>query len=88
MIAKLEQRLADSNINPDQLNSAAVIEGAYSNEQFYFLGLSLNCDFVDSFCRILPNLLLSFGLLGTFLGITFNLSKLESNYYPSRHQRC
>ena len=77
MIAKLEQRLADSNINPDQLNSAAVIEGAYSNEQFYFLGLSLNCDFVDSFCRILPNLLLSFGLLGTFLGITFNLSNLS-----------
>ena len=77
MIAKLEQRLADSNLNPDQLNTAAVIEGAYSNEKFYFLGLSLNCDFVDSFCRILPNLLLSFGLLGTFLGITFNLSNLS-----------
>ncbi|MEL6494125.1 MAG: methyl-accepting chemotaxis protein, partial [Cyanobacteria bacterium J06623_7] len=64
MIAKLEQRLADSNLNPDQLNTAAVIEGAYSHEELYFLGLSLNCDFVDSFCRILPNLLLSFGLLG------------------------
>ena len=77
MIAKLEQRLADSNLNPDQLNTAAVIEGAYSHEKFYFLGLFLNCDFVDSFCRILPNLLLSFGLLGTFLGITFNLSNLS-----------
>lgn len=77
MIAKLEQRLADSNLNPDQLNTAAVIEGAYSHEKFYFLGLSLNCDFIDNFCRILPNLLLSFGLLGTFLGITFNLSNLS-----------
>ncbi|MEO0928382.1 MAG: methyl-accepting chemotaxis protein [Cyanobacteria bacterium J06643_13] len=77
MIALLEQRLADGNVNPDQLNTAAVIEGAYSQEKFYFLGLSLSCDFVDSFTRILPNLLLSFGLLGTFLGITFNLSNLS-----------
>ena len=77
MITKLEQRLADTSLNPDRLNTAAVIEGAYSHETFYFLGLSLNCDFVDSFCRILPNLLLSFGLLGTFLGITFNLSNLS-----------
>jgi hypothetical protein len=77
MITKLEQRLANSNLNLDRLNTAAVIEGAYSQEKFYFLGLSLNCDFIDSLCRILPNLLLSFGLLGTFLGITFNLSSLS-----------
>ncbi len=77
IISKLEQRLADSNLNPDQLNTAAVIEGAYSYESFYFLGLALNCNFVDSLCRVLPNLLLSFGLLGTFIGITFNLSSLS-----------
>jgi hypothetical protein len=77
MITALEQRLADSNLNHDQLNTAAVIEGAYSHEKFYFLGLSLNCDFIDNLCRILPNLLLSFGLLGTFLGITTNLSSLS-----------
>ena len=77
MVTKLEQRLAHINLNPDQLNTASVIEGAYSHEKFYFLGLSLGCDFIDNFCRILPNLLLSFGLLGTFLGITFNLSSLS-----------
>ena len=77
MITELEQRLADSNLNPDQLNTAAVIEGAYSHERFYFLGLSLNCDFIDSLTRILPNLLLSFGLLGTFIGITLNLANLS-----------
>lgn len=77
MITRLEQRLADSNLNLDQLNTSAVIEGAYSYEKFYFLGLALNCNFIDNFCRILPNLLLSFGLLGTFLGITLNLSSLS-----------
>ena len=77
IITQLEQRLADSSLYPDQINTASVIEGAYTHEKFYFLGLSLGCDFVDSFCRILPNLLLSFGLLGTFLGITFNLASLS-----------
>lgn len=77
IISKLEQRFVDSNLNPDQINTASVIEGAYSQEKFYFLGMSLECEFVDSLCRILPNLLLSFGLLGTFLGITFNLSSLS-----------
>jgi hypothetical protein len=77
MITRLEQRLADSNLNCDQLNTSAVIEGAYSHEKFYFLGLALNCNFIDNLCRILPNLLLSFGLLGTFLGITLNLSSLS-----------
>ncbi len=77
IITQLEQRLADTSLNPDQINTASVIEGTYSHEKFYFLGLSLGCDFADSFCRILPNLLLSFGLLGTFLGITFNLASLS-----------
>ncbi|MEM7756685.1 MAG: methyl-accepting chemotaxis protein [Cyanobacteria bacterium P01_A01_bin.40] len=77
IITKLEQRLADSSLNPDQLNTASVIEGAYLQEKFYFLGLSLGYDFVDNLTRILPNLLLSFGLLGTFLGITFNLANLS-----------
>ena len=77
IIYKLEQRLVNSKVNLDQINTASVIEGTYSQEKFYFLGLSLNCDFVDNLSRTLPNLLLSFGLLGTFLGITFNLANLS-----------
>ncbi|MBE9045704.1 methyl-accepting chemotaxis protein [Pleurocapsales cyanobacterium LEGE 10410] len=77
IVTKLEQRFIDSNVKPDQLNTGSVIEGEYNHEKFYFLGLSLNCEFIDRLCRILPNLLLSFGLLGTFLGITFNLSNLS-----------
>ncbi|HEY9769921.1 MAG TPA: hypothetical protein V6C71_15740 [Coleofasciculaceae cyanobacterium] len=77
MIAKLEQRFVDRNLNRDQLNTTSVIEGVYNQEKFYFLGLGLGCDFIDHLCRILPNLLLSFGLLGTFLGITFNLASLS-----------
>lgn len=77
LITKLEQRFLESPDNREQINTAAVIEGMYSQERFYFLGATLNCEFIDNLCRILPNLLLSFGLLGTFLGITFNLANLS-----------
>lgn len=77
MINKLEHRFIDSHNNREQINTAAVIESAYSQEKFYFFGRFLGCEFIDNLCRILPNLLLSFGLLGTFLGITFNLSNLS-----------
>ncbi len=77
IIHKLERRFVDSKVSLDQINTSSVIEGAYSQEKFYFLGLSLGCEFIENLSRILPNLLLSFGLLGTFLGITFNLANLS-----------
>ncbi|MDJ0589511.1 MAG: methyl-accepting chemotaxis protein [Pleurocapsa sp. MO_226.B13] len=77
IITKLEQRFVAIDHNLERINTASAIEGVYNQEKFYFLGLSLGCEFVDSLCRILPNLLLSFGLLGTFLGITFNLANLS-----------
>lgn len=77
IIYKLERRFADNPVSLERINTTSIIEGTYSHEKFNFLGLSLNCEFVDNFCRILPNLLLSFGLLGTFLGITFNLANLS-----------
>ena len=77
IIHRLEQRFVDTDLNPDIINTASIIEGTYSNERFYFLGMPLNCEFIENVCRSLPNLLLSFGLLGTFLGITFNLSNLS-----------
>ena len=77
IITKLEKRFIDTKVNSDRINTASVIEGTYTRERFYFLGMSLNCEFANSVGRILPNLLLSFGLLGTFLGITFNLANLS-----------
>ena len=46
-------------------------------KKFKLLGKSFNCESINYFCRILPNLLLSFGLIGTFLGITINLTNLS-----------
>ncbi len=77
IIENLEQRFQQASSQIEQVNTAALIEGIYSREQFSFFGLSLRCEPIDYFCRILPNLLLAFGLLGTFLGITINLANIS-----------
>ncbi|BAU64584.1 hypothetical protein STA3757_19560 [Stanieria sp. NIES-3757] len=77
IINKLEKRCQEINLDREQINTTAIIEGVYSQEQFNCLGLTLNCEKTDNFTRVLPNLLLAFGLLGTFLGITINLSNLS-----------
>ncbi len=77
IVQQLEQRLQDTQGNLEQINTPAIIEAIYSQEKFPFLSLSLRCEQIDYFNRILPNLLLSFGLLGTFLGITINLAGLS-----------
>ena len=77
IVQQLEQRLQETQGNLEQINTPAIIEAIYSQEKFPFLSLSLRCEQIDYFNRILPNLLLSFGLLGTFLGITINLAGLS-----------
>ncbi|PSF39377.1 hypothetical protein C7H19_00905 [Aphanothece hegewaldii CCALA 016] len=73
----LEERFRKASFNLEQVNTDALIDGTYIQEKFNFFGNSLNCEKWDYFCRVLPNLLLAFGLLGTFIGITINLQDLS-----------
>ncbi len=73
IVEELEKRFEDARESLDQVNTAALIDQVYSREKVWLF----SCDQIDYFCRILPNLLLSFGLLGTFLGITINLAALS-----------
>jgi hypothetical protein len=67
IIDVLEKRFKDASQKLEQVNTTALIDGIYPSQD----------DRVDYCCRVLPNLLLAFGLLGTFLGITLNLSHLS-----------
>jgi hypothetical protein len=67
IVDKLKKRFKDASQQLEQVNTTALIDGIYPSQY----------DRVDYFCRVLPNLLLAFGLLGTFLGITLNLSNLS-----------
>ena len=77
IVGKLEERFKLASENLEQVNTMALIDGLYGQERLNFFGISLRCEQWDYFCRTLPNLLLAFGLLGTFIGISFNLYNLS-----------
>lgn len=77
IIKKIEQRFQNINLTTEEINTTAIVSGKYNQEECNILGLSFNCEALAYFTRLLPNLLLSFGLLGTFLGITINLTNLS-----------
>ena len=83
IVSKLEDRFKRASENLEQVNTVALIDGLYGQEELNFLGISLRCEQWDYFCRTLPNLLLAFGLLGTFIGISFNLYNLSQTISQS-----
>ncbi len=78
IISNLENRFKIASSQLDDVNTAALVDGLYHEEQFTFMSKSLSCEKWDYFVRVLPNLLLAFGLLGTFLGITLNLTGIST----------
>ncbi len=79
ILNRLEERFEEASKNLEQVNTGALVDGIYSEETFSFFHFNLNCDKWEQFSRFLPNLLLSFGLFGTFLGIVTNLHSLTNN---------
>ena len=77
IVDKLEARFKEASQKLENVNTMALIDGLYSQERLSFLGISLRCEQWDYFCQNLPNLLLGFGLLGTFIGISSNLYHLS-----------
>ena len=73
IVQTLEARFEQASKQLEQVNTAALIDQIYSQETIK----GFTCEQIDYLCHILPNLLLAFGLLGTFLGITINLSTLS-----------
>jgi len=78
-VINLKSRFKQASIQLDNVNTAALIDQVYSQEKIkvQFFPQKISCDQIDYFCRILPNLLLAFGLFGTFLGITISLLALS-----------
>jgi methyl-accepting chemotaxis protein len=83
IVENLEARFKQASQKLEQVNTIALIDGLYSQERLNFLGISLRCEQWDFFCQTLPNLLLAFGLLGTFFGISANLYNLSQTINQS-----
>lgn len=76
ILRKAKQRFREASMSDylEEVNTVALIDGLYREESFSLAGIPLRCEVWDYFTRILPNLLIALGLLGTFLGITLNLA--------------
>ncbi|WP_424095309.1 hypothetical protein [Moorena producens] len=79
IVEELERRFSDASRHLEQVNTGALIDQAYSHEKV----VGISCDQIDYIGRIMPSLLLSFGLLGTFIGITINLLALSQTISQS-----
>ncbi|MEB3248574.1 MAG: hypothetical protein VKK07_04435 [Merismopediaceae bacterium] len=76
-IEKIRIAFKEASKKLDKVNTISILEEFYHEEKFSLLGFKLPCESWDYFTRSLPNLLISFGLLGTFLGITLNLKDIS-----------
>ena len=78
LVRQLRERFEKASKQLEYVNTVALIDGTYSQQEtFRCFGYKWRCEEGEYITKILPNLLLAFGLLGTFLGITINLYEIS-----------
>jgi hypothetical protein len=77
IIAKLHHRYTAVSLKTDQVNTVALVDVVYAEQHIRWPFGKISLERIDAYTRVLPNLLLSFGLIGTFIGITTNLVSLS-----------
>jgi methyl-accepting chemotaxis protein len=77
IITKLHHRYAAVSLKTDRVNTIALVEVVYAEQRIRWPLGKISLERIDTYTRVLPNLLLSFGLIGTFIGITTNLVSLS-----------
>jgi exonuclease VII small subunit len=77
IVKRLRNRYQKASKKLEHVNTLALIDSIYKDERVRFLGFKIQFDRADGITRALPNLLIAFGLIGTFLGITSNLTNIS-----------
>jgi hypothetical protein len=75
---RLRERYQKASKKLEYVNTAALIDSVYKEQRVTFLRWTLQYDRADGIIKALPNLLIAFGLIGTFWGITSNLTNISS----------
>ena len=78
IVDRLRERYQKASTKLEHVNTLALIDSVYKEERVRFLFFNLEYDRADGITRALPNLLIAFGLIGTFWGITSNLTNMSS----------
>jgi exonuclease VII small subunit len=77
IVKRLRNRYQKASQKLEHVNTLALIDSIYKDERVRFLVFKIQFDRADGITRALPNLLIAFGLIGTFLGITSNLTNIS-----------
>jgi exonuclease VII small subunit len=77
IVDRLKARYELASQKLEHVNTIALIDSIYKNETLSYARIKIQYDRVDGITRALPNLLIAFGLIGTFLGITSNLTNIS-----------
>jgi hypothetical protein len=78
IVDRLKDRYRKASKKLEHVNTIALIDSVYKDETLSYWWLKIQYDQAESITRVLPNLLIAFGLIGTFLGITSNLTNISS----------
>ncbi len=78
IINRLRERYQKASQSLEQVNTAALIDNIYKEETISFVNVKIQYDQAEGFTKVWPNLLIAFGLIGTFWGITHNLNNISA----------
>ncbi len=78
IVERLRERYKKASKKLEHVNTIALIDSIYKEERVHFLFFKIEYDRAEGITRVLPNLLIAFGLIGTFLGITSNLTNISN----------
>lgn len=77
LVNKLRKRYEQASQKLEHVNTIALIDSVYKDETIAYGGWPIQFDRADGITKIWPNLLIAAGLIGTFIGITSNLTDIS-----------
>ena len=78
IIQELMRRYEQASQKLEHINTIALIDSVYRSEKISYGKFEIQYDLVEGITRVVPNLLIAAGLIGTFLGITSNLTNIST----------
>jgi hypothetical protein len=78
IVDRLKKRYENASKKLEYVNTIALIDNIYKDEIISYCMVKIQYDRADSITKALPNLLIASGLMGTFWGITNNLTNIST----------
>ena len=83
IIDRLRKRYKQASQKLEHVNTIALIDSVYKDEIISYVNFKLQYDRADAITKVLPSLLIAFGLVGTFVGIRDRKSTRLNSSHPS-----